>query len=442
MSHAASPSPSPPPNPLPDLPEDPIAARAKACEDLILACVEGKFSIVDLVDKLTVAGATPAEAEDFIQQAQQSLSALANLREATPLEAANALSWNLLRAKVISASSLINPSPFSKSLSSYAKQLANLISSPSSSQSSGAIPSSVLDAAPHLAKLVSDLSDSHLEATWKLREAYATDKAIDSIIDLLQRQHMHEPIARSIWRDIIQDRYVNFEKLYVSILPGYDHHDEAKEFVSGYAIIKKDSVNVCHPLSDEADWIVSSVLGKQLSSWCIRTAKTNLSPLTATKNKRPLAANSPTSPLKRSSSICLNWNFSNCADPCPNKRRHGICSECGDKHRARDVDECFSALRASRQRAGGGQDSSLEAQAGPRRFEAEKRKGEPLDPLRYRRFTWLSNKLNNTSPSALYTESAPPLPSPPEHLLKTRILMQSISLEIESVLALPLISTS
>ncbi|KAF9497383.1 hypothetical protein BDN71DRAFT_1364394, partial [Pleurotus eryngii] len=336
----------------------------------------------------TPAGLSDEEATAFQKARDEATTNAQTLDQQRAQEAANALSWNLLRAKVISASSLINPSPFSKSLSSYAKQLANLISSPSSSQSSGAIPSSVLDAAPHLAKLVSDLSDSHLEATWKLREAYATDKAIDSIIDLLQRQHMHEPIARSIWRDIIQDRYVNFEKLYVSILPGYDHHDEAKEFVSGYAIIKKDSVNVCHPLSDEADWIRVFGAWEAAVIMVYPHRKNELvsyhryisdlfhaipSPLTTIcldaevrecyarspfhlddqskmdiplYNKRPLAANSPTSPLKRSSSICLNWNFSNCADPCPNKRRHGICSECGDKHRARDIDECFSALRA------------------------------------------------------------------------------------------------
>lgn len=69
-----------------------------------------------------------------------------------------------------------------------------------------------------------------------------------------------------------------------------------------------------------------------------------------------------------------------------------------------------------------------EAQAGPRRFETEKRKGEPLDPLRYRRFTWSSNKSNNTSPSASYTEFAPPLPSPPEHLVKDPLITHAIDL--------------
>ncbi|KAG9221044.1 hypothetical protein CCMSSC00406_0005517 [Pleurotus cornucopiae] len=495
MSNAGSPSPSPPPNPPPILPEDPITARAKACEELVLACVEGKFSLADLVDKLETAGATPAEAEDFIQQAQQSLAALANLREATPVglsdeeaaafrrtrdtadstahnlgqqraqEAVNVLSWNLLRAKVASASSLVDPSSHSKLLSGYAKQLADLIGAPSSSQQNGAIPSSVLDAAPHLAKLVSDTSDPLLEATWKLREAYATDKAIDSIIDLLQRQHMHEPIARSIWRDIIQDKYVNFEKLYASILPGYDHRDEAKEFISGYAIIKKDNVNVRRPLSDEADWLrvfgaweaavimvyphrkdelVSyhryiSDLFHAIPSPLItirfdaevreRYARSPFrlddrskmdmplyvqifrgSPLAAAKNKRPLGANSPTSPQKRTfvgMGFALNAGTS--TGP-------GMQTNASPPYK-----QVVSELEEVRTRV-------AEAQAGPRRFETEKRKGEPLDPLRYRRFTWSSNKSNNTSPSASYTEFAPPLPSPPEHLVKDPSIAHAIIL--------------
>ncbi|KAF9496616.1 hypothetical protein BDN71DRAFT_727052 [Pleurotus eryngii] len=438
MSDASSHPPTPPPN----LPEDAIATRAKAFEDLVLACVEGKFSIVDLVDKLASAGATPVEANDFVQQAQQSLEALRNYREATPVglsdeeatlfrrtrdetdaeahtlvqqrrqEAVDALSWNLLRAKVASASSLAASSPHANLLSGYAKQLADLIGVPSSPQQNRTIPSSVLDAAPHLAKLATDLSDPLLEATWKLREAYAADKAIDSIIDLLQRQHMHEPIARSIWCEIIQDKYVNFEKLYASILPGYDHRDEAKEFVSGYAIVKKDNINVRRPLSDEADWIrvfgaweaavvmvyphrkdeliayhryisdlFHAIPSPLVTIWLDAEVRERYArspfrldnrskmdmPLYVqifrgssfvAKNKRPLAPNSPTSSQKRASSVCLNWNFGNCADLCSNKCRHGICSECGEKHRARDIDECFTSLRSSRQRAGGGQELS------------------------------------------------------------------------------------
>ncbi|KAF9497350.1 hypothetical protein BDN71DRAFT_1429536 [Pleurotus eryngii] len=256
MSDASSHPPTPPPN----LPEDAVATRAEAFEDLVLTCVEGKFSIIDLVDKLTLAGTTPVEANDFVQQAQQrtmdETDAEAHaLDQQHRQEAVDALSWNLLRAKVASASSLVALSPHMNLLSGYAKQLADLIGVSSSPQQNRTIPSSVLNAAPHLTKLATNLSDPLLEATWKLCKAYTTDKAIDSIIDLLQCQHMHKPITQSIWREIIQDKYVNFEKLYISILPGYDHRDEAKEFVSGYAIIKKDNINVHWPLSDKADWI-------------------------------------------------------------------------------------------------------------------------------------------------------------------------------------------
>ena len=43
-----------------------------------------------------------------------------------------------------------------------------------------------------------------------------------------------------------------------------------------------------------------------------------------------------------------------------------------------------------------------------------------------RGFVWSDNSLDDISPSALYTESAPPLPSPPQHLLDDSKLQESI----------------
>ena len=56
-------------------------------------------------------------------------------------------------------------------------------------------------------------------------------------------------------------------------------------------------------------------------------------------------------PSKRSVTICLNWNFGFCEDPCSNCHKHGACSECGGSHRARDIDSCFSLLQAHRGKA-------------------------------------------------------------------------------------------
>jgi hypothetical protein len=67
------------------------------------------------------------------------------------------------------------------------------------------------------------------------------------------------------------------------------------------------------------------------------TGKRNSAPLTTSSN-----------PQKRSATVCYNWNFGFCEDPCPNRRKHGTCSECAGQHRARDVDSCLFALQTRR----------------------------------------------------------------------------------------------
>jgi hypothetical protein len=67
---------------------------------------------------------------------------------------------------------------------------------------------------------------------------------------------------------------------------------------------------------------------------------------------------------------------------------------------------------------------------GPRplsRSTLKRKASVTLDPPHFRRgFVWSDNSIDPISPSALYTESAPPLPSPPQHLLKDPELQNSI----------------
>jgi hypothetical protein len=42
----------------------------------------------------------------------------------------------------------------------------------------------------------------------------------------MQHQHLEVPIPRSIWKEIVLDRYVNFERLHASV--GFDHNDTPK----------------------------------------------------------------------------------------------------------------------------------------------------------------------------------------------------------------------
>jgi hypothetical protein len=79
--------------------------------------------------------------------------------------------------------------------------------------------------------------------------------------------------------------------------------------------------------------------------------------------------------------------------------------------------------------------------SGPRTFSTSSPKRKNSDsshPPRFRRgFLWSDSIANNISPSALYTENAPPLPSPPQHLLedpsiKSSILALAGSIKVET----------
>ena len=57
-------------------------------------------------------------------------------------------------------------------------------------------------------------------------------------------------------------------------------------------------------------------------------------------------------PVQRASIPCENWNLELGAcvnDPCINRRKHGVCSECGGGHKAKDVSSCRNALITRRE---------------------------------------------------------------------------------------------
>lgn len=111
------------------------------------------------------------------------------------------------------------------------------------------LPSSVLALAPHLQDLSgSSMGDPHVEATWKLYRALACQKTLDTLVDLLQIQPLHDPIPHSIWRAIAQDQCVDFEKLHASMDRGYDHNDETRELARGFALVKEDASSACKSL--------------------------------------------------------------------------------------------------------------------------------------------------------------------------------------------------
>jgi len=116
------------------------------------------------------------------------------------------------------------------------------------------LPATVLALALHSAELsTSTISDPHIKETWKLWQAIGMDKTIDSLVNLMQVQLLADPIPHSIWCLVIQDHFVDFEKLFALMDKGYDYNDEPHNFSGSYTLIKEQA-SAKHPLRSESEW--------------------------------------------------------------------------------------------------------------------------------------------------------------------------------------------
>lgn len=240
--------------------------RAELFRSLLEEVENGRLDATSLSLRLREAGATSDEAKDYLEQLQGNIrrrqhdappenraNASDNQEDpdVTPNQSADAVIWAQLRQKLgeIGRSAGEGTNEPAIGLGDLAKILEF------TRPHSVAIPADVLVEAPHLQDyLRTTQAESHIERTWKLRQSYATEKASDAIIDLMQRQPMPDPLPRSIWKDIILDKYVEFEKLFAGMDRGYDHDDEPKDFGGGYAIVKRDHFRARRPVQSESEW--------------------------------------------------------------------------------------------------------------------------------------------------------------------------------------------
>ncbi|KAJ7191130.1 hypothetical protein GGX14DRAFT_381423 [Mycena pura] len=430
-----------------------VRIRAAACQKLVDERVDENIPNHDFIRRLRETGVTSVEAQDYIEQARSRIAEKTRdeqppktpegvaSREGTPegltgqeatkfradrdaliardvarradnaKKALEDVEWRLLQAKInnLLPGQLSTRSPFTPS--DLEHLLGIQLSQPISSAS---ITPALLAAAPHLAQLSAGVkADPHLEETWKLRRAFGTDKALDPVVDLMQLQVLVDPLPRTIWRSIIQDHFVDFEKLYAALGVGYDHQDEPKEFAGGYALVKKEHTSAKRGVKTEAEW--TRVFAAWRTGVCFlyphraaelsgylqvvtdlfhavphepsiairfdveardKYAKSpyhmddrtqhNLTllsqmfrPSTAgSSSKRALQDNQSAGSAKRTAIPCHNWNLGFCEAPCSNRRMHGSCSECGKSHRAKDNDKCLAALQARRRKVAGGADGA------------------------------------------------------------------------------------
>ena len=274
---------------------------------------------------------------------------------------------------------------------------------------SSSLSKSVLAVAPHLAEDEDSIfNDPYLSETQKCKVAYASQKPFENLIIKAQGRKVQEPVANSIWKLIILDKYVDFEKLYVTLDPDYNPNDEAKDLNERFTLLEKNSISSRRSVLTEAEWMRLFDLWAcatlhfyphrkaELSSYrelIVSMFRAASSPSPAIKYDRdsrerysrqpyhldsskdvlpfPLLSQllsyaqnpSPPSPSgkrrsgdaqegrrKRSETVCQNWNLGACdGDACNYGRRHNVCSECGEPHRAKDKAECYTTLNRRRQ---------------------------------------------------------------------------------------------
>jgi hypothetical protein len=395
--------------------------RISACEKLVDDAVENDWPPTQLADALKDLGLRAAEAIDYIDelnQRQEIRRAKARdpgspVREPAAegqLEpvgqeerdrAVEEAAWASLRSKLEDANA--HGSSISANVLDKVLELLGQEPSPSSSLSK-----SVLAVAPHLADDDDSVfKDPYLSETQNCKIAYASQKPFENLIIKAQGRKMHEPVANSIWKLIILDKYVDFEKLYATLDPDYNPSDEAKDLNDNFSILEKNSISSKRSVLTEAEWIrlfdiwATATLHfyphrkAELASYrelIINMFRATSSPYPAIKYDRDsrerysrqpyrLDSSKDVLPLpllsqllsysqgsssssgnkkrsgdsqegrrKRAETVCQNWNLGACdGETCHYGRRHNVCSECGEHHQAKDRADCLATLNRRRQ---------------------------------------------------------------------------------------------
>ncbi|CAA7265008.1 unnamed protein product [Cyclocybe aegerita] len=488
-----------------------MRACIERLEKVVEDAVEAKSTVTDVLERLKGAGATHKEAEDFGKQFIQLFKArhgsvegpgsqqIEGEREGTPeglnedeaaefrrkrdsllgeqpqgneeeaarrRRAVDAAEWQLVLVKLATVAARPDSSAGKGSFSELLK-----IFDRSSASTSRSIPSTVLDGAPHLRNLSSNaIKDPHLDETWRLRLLFAGKETIDSIVDHLQAQPVDQPLPRSIWRLLVQDQYVDFEKLFASMDPNYNHNDDPKDFGGGFALVKKELATAKKTLWTEADWI------RVFAAWregTILLYPHRLEELQAysrlVSDVFRACPNDPSNGIcfdleshqryakspyrlddkaqsfvsilgqvfhgtKRQSDSSLDGRLppKHPTVPCYNCNLVSVVVSTEQETSRRAM--LLSKLAEEKELALAAQRVADLAAVGPKQFvktdaNLKRPAAAPLDvPPRYRRgFVWSNSASLCESPATLLTLSAPPLPSPPSHLIDDPALISSLS---------------
>ena len=154
-------------------------------------------------------------------------------------------------------SKLENTVPVTSPESSGAlERVLELLASRQEISPSSSLSKSVIAVAPHLIEDEhSVFKDPYLGETQKCKIAYASQKPFENLIIKAQGRKVQEPVANSIWKLVILDKYVDFEKLYATLDPDYNPNDEAKDLNEKFSLLEKNSISSKRPVLTEAEWM-------------------------------------------------------------------------------------------------------------------------------------------------------------------------------------------
>ena len=393
-----------------------VNSRVTACEKLVDEAVEKDLPASVFAESLKSMGLKAVEAADYLDEFNQRV-AIRRSKAKQPGSPTRELStethpavedqfdrdraveeaaWASLMSKLQAEVPAPLPSP-----SGLVDKMLDFLGQDVASSTS--LSKAVLAVAPHLADDKDTIfEDPYLKETHKCKIAYTSQRPFENLVIRGQGRRMREPVANSIWRLVILDKYVDFEKLYATLDPGYNPHDDAKDLNDKFMLLEKNAVRSKRSVLTEAEWMrlydiwVEAVLhfyphrSVELSAYrelIVNMFRATVSPLPGIQydrdsrerySRQPYRLDSskdvlpfpllsqllshatpssfsygskkrPGSSLegsqKRSETICHNWNMGTCdGDICRFGRRHNECSECGEPHRAKDSSECLAAF--------------------------------------------------------------------------------------------------
>ena len=236
----------------------PLEDRVTACEKLVNEAVENNWPASELADALKRFKLKAIEAVDYIEELGQRLEirrAKARVSGSPPHDplaessshvedqeqrdkAVEEAAWAALRSKLGNSA----PATSQESSSNTLERVLELLGKESSPSTT--LSKSVIAVAPHLAEDEDSVfNDPYLGETQKCKIAYASQKPFENLIIKAQGRKVQEPVANSIWKLIILDKYVDFEKLYATLDPEYNPNDEAKDLNEKFTLLEKNSIN-------------------------------------------------------------------------------------------------------------------------------------------------------------------------------------------------------